>query len=269
MQAAAGALTSSGSVSPSSSTMTGAFMLICSARVPSTRARSYLVMYGVVMRGFGAPISRNKTAPGAKRRRQRATHVLTAGGGCAVRVRERGAPSSGGACAASPSKMSMPPAPGSASSRSSASSSCEAGRRRGASGAQSRRSKGTTLGERCRGESALKRRRMASLTQAAEAHRAWPARGGRCVRRRSGRGAAGGAHLGLRSIVHSVVLIAAAHATARQSATARTRLRAPGGARQCGAAQRGWTAAGRPCRRLRGGAAALHRAATHPSPPSS
>ena len=42
----------SGSVSPSSSTITGAFILICSARVPSTRARSNLVMYGVVIRSF-------------------------------------------------------------------------------------------------------------------------------------------------------------------------------------------------------------------------
>ena len=31
----------SGSVSPSSSTITGAHIAICSARVPSTRARSY------------------------------------------------------------------------------------------------------------------------------------------------------------------------------------------------------------------------------------
>ena len=69
-----------GSVSPSTSTKTGAFMLqpsmpprqhpslsrspaaflssrthlICSARVPRTRARSYLVMYGVVVRFFGS-----------------------------------------------------------------------------------------------------------------------------------------------------------------------------------------------------------------------
>lgn len=34
----------SGSVSPPVSTSTGAFMLICSARVPRSRARSYLVM---------------------------------------------------------------------------------------------------------------------------------------------------------------------------------------------------------------------------------
>ena len=33
---------SRGSVSPSSCTITGAFMEICSARVPNTRARSYL-----------------------------------------------------------------------------------------------------------------------------------------------------------------------------------------------------------------------------------
>ena len=39
----------SGSISPSISTITGAFMLICSALVPSTRAFSYLVMYGVVV----------------------------------------------------------------------------------------------------------------------------------------------------------------------------------------------------------------------------
>ena len=45
---------SSGSVSPSGSTMTGAFIDICSARVPSTRAFSYLVMYRVVMRCLGA-----------------------------------------------------------------------------------------------------------------------------------------------------------------------------------------------------------------------
>ena len=46
---------SSGSVSPSSCTNTGAFMLICSARVPRMRARSYLVMYGVVVRSVTAP----------------------------------------------------------------------------------------------------------------------------------------------------------------------------------------------------------------------
>ena len=39
----------SGSVSPSSSTITGAHIAICSARVPNTRARSYFVMYRVVI----------------------------------------------------------------------------------------------------------------------------------------------------------------------------------------------------------------------------
>jgi len=44
---------SRGSVSPSSSTITGAFMLICKARVPRMRARSYLVIYFVVWRARG------------------------------------------------------------------------------------------------------------------------------------------------------------------------------------------------------------------------
>lgn len=39
----------SGSVSPSKFTITGAFKLICNARVPSTRAFSYFVMYLVVI----------------------------------------------------------------------------------------------------------------------------------------------------------------------------------------------------------------------------
>jgi len=47
----------SGSVSPSSSTITGAFMLICSARVPSTLALSNRVMYGVVIRSAGGTAS--------------------------------------------------------------------------------------------------------------------------------------------------------------------------------------------------------------------
>jgi hypothetical protein len=38
-----------GSVSPSRSTSTGAFMLICKALVPKILARSYLVIYGVVV----------------------------------------------------------------------------------------------------------------------------------------------------------------------------------------------------------------------------
>lgn len=39
----------SGSVSPSKSTKTGAFMLICSALVPKILALSYFVIYGVVV----------------------------------------------------------------------------------------------------------------------------------------------------------------------------------------------------------------------------
>ncbi|EKG04967.1 hypothetical protein TCSYLVIO_003968 [Trypanosoma cruzi] len=42
----------SGSVSPSKATSTGAFMLICSARVPRMRARSYFVSTGAVTRSL-------------------------------------------------------------------------------------------------------------------------------------------------------------------------------------------------------------------------
>lgn len=129
--------------------------------------------------------------------------------------------------------------------------------------------KGTTLGQRCQ------RRKAAETAQkgAADARGRGAQSVASALRALRAGGAAGAlqgaAHLGLRSIVHSVVLIAAAHATARQSATTCATLRAPGGARPCGAAQRGRTAAGRPCRRLRGAAVPLRRAATHPSPPSS
>lgn len=60
----------SGSVSPTSSTMTGAPMEICWARVPSTRARSYLVMYRAVMRltlGLGVGSSPGREEKGEKK----------------------------------------------------------------------------------------------------------------------------------------------------------------------------------------------------------
>ncbi|RNF01819.1 DNA-directed RNA polymerase [Trypanosoma rangeli] len=44
----------SGSVSPSKATSTGAFMLICSARVPRMRARSYFVSTGAVTRSLSS-----------------------------------------------------------------------------------------------------------------------------------------------------------------------------------------------------------------------